>query len=105
PNNFTKTEGQTTPPTKPTNASTPKTDLLLATPTIAHKTQYTMESLDTRGNVLQPIVNLGASPGHEPFLAMGNGSMTTTLVRTTLNNAAALVAGAATLSTSVNIAV
>src|SRR5439155_1435712 len=88
-----------------TIVSIPKSDLLLATPTIAHKSQWTMESLDTRGNVIQPIVNLGASPGHEPLLGIGNASPTTSLIRTDLNNTAALVAGGATLSTSVNITI
>jgi hypothetical protein len=101
-NNFPLGAGETTPPTNTTIVSIPKSDLLLPTPTIAHKTQWTTESLNNEGNVVQPAYNLGSiTNGHAALLGMNNTS-TIALQRTNLFNAAQLTAGAATLGASVS---
>ena len=82
-----------------TIVSIPKADLLLPTPTIANRTQFTAESLNTEGNVVQPAFHFGPSTGHEALLGMINNG-TTALRRTSMFNAAQQTPGAATLSAS-----
>ncbi|MGH7178646.1 MAG: hypothetical protein ACREJC_14810, partial [Tepidisphaeraceae bacterium] len=103
-NNFPLDAGPTTPPINTTIVSIPKADLLLATPTIANRTQFTAESLNNEGNVVQPAIHFGASGGHEALLGMSN-TVTTAIQKTNMFNAAQQTAGAATLSSSTSITI
>jgi hypothetical protein len=103
-NNFALNAGNTTPPTNTTVVSIPKADLLLATPTIANRTQFTAESLNNEGNVVQPAIHFGPSVGREALLGMSNTG-TTELRRTSVFNAAQQTPGVATLSASSGIAI
>ncbi len=82
--------------------SFPKADLLLATPTVANRTEFQIAGIFSRGFAVQPAIDFGASDGRAALLARPNGSgLHNTLKRTDVLNAG----GSATLSPSASISV
>ncbi len=97
------------PPPRSTDVSVfsfPKADLLLATPTVANRTEFLIAGIASLGFAVQPSVDFGSSDGRAAMLARPNGTGThSTLRRTDILNAATQTAGAASLSSSGGIAV
>ncbi len=91
----------------PALACIPKTDLLLTTPSVAGRTSFGVLDYSRYGEILQPVVTVGAASSPEAVLAVGDLGFDylthSTLVGTVVQNGAS--EGGATLSSPTTISI